>query len=130
MADFLFEPDEDERRVEFEKQRVQSRLAKLHRLSKQWERADEERLRRRVAELSVIVGHDKEWLAREEAWEKEIQRRKDIILKLHDEDAKLERKLLLARLDKATKTMNADIVKAERTTLAARGVIRGRRKSA
>jgi len=127
MSDFLWEPDAEEKRVAVEAQRRQSRLAKLHRLEKLWAAQDFERLKRRAAELAAIVEQDRAFVAREQAFEREMQRRQAIIMQLHDEDAKLERKLLLARLEKATKELNKDVVRSERAALLAKGVVRGRR---
>ena len=104
-------------------------MQKLHRLERLWAEQDLARMRRRVAELESVVKQDRSFVAREEAFEKEIQRRKDIILQLHDKEAADERKRLLAKLDAATKAINKDVVQAERKVLAARGVLRGRRNS-
>ena len=127
LSDYLFAPDAEEIQVVVNERRRQDRLAKLHKLEKMWERQDLERLRRRAAELESVIAADKEWLEKQNAWDAEIERRKAIILKLHDEDAKLERERLLARLEKATKTMNAEIVRSERAELSRRGVVRGRK---
>jgi hypothetical protein len=110
----------------FNERRRQNRLAKLHKLEVQWAREDTERLRRRADELEVVVKQDKIWLEREDAWEKEIQRRKDIILQLHEKEAAEERTRLLAKLAKVTGKMNRSTVRAEREVLARRGVLRGR----
>jgi hypothetical protein len=85
-----------------------------------------ETLKRRAAELAAVVEQDRAFVAREEAFEREMKRRQAIIIQLHEQDAADERKRLLARLEKATKEINADAARRERKVLAARGVLRGR----
>ena len=126
LGDVLWEPAPDEIELQVNERRRRNRLAELHKLEVQWAREDTERLRRRAAELEVVVKQDRAWLEREEAWEKEIQRRKDIISQLHEKEAAEERKRLLAKLAKVTEQMNRSTVRAEREVLARRGVLRGR----
>jgi hypothetical protein len=125
LGDVLWEPAPDEIELQVNERRRRNRLAKLHKLEIQWAREDTERLRRRAAELEVVVKQDRAWLEREEAWEKEIQRRKDIISQLHAKEAAEERKRLLAKLARVTEEMNRSTVRAEREVLARRGVLRG-----
>lgn len=132
LSDFYWQPTQEEKAVDskfLERQR-RNRLDKLRRLERLWAEQDLARMRRRVAELESVVKQDRAFVAREEAFEKEIQRRKAIILKLHDEEAEAERKRLLTKLAKVTAEMNAATVRSERALLARRGVVRGARKIA
>ncbi len=127
LREFLWAPDEAELRAAFEPKRRASQLAKLHRLKCKWEREDAERLRRRAAELAVEVEKDKVWLAKEAAWESYVRKAQADIAQMHESDAQVERKLLLARLERATKSINADIARNDRAALTRKGLVRGTR---
>lgn len=130
LRDFYWKPTPDEKAVDskfLERQR-RNRLAKLQRLEKAWLAEDVERLKRRAAELELVAVQDRIYVARVTAIEQEQKRVTDYWLHEQEKQAAAERKALLERLERATKAINADTVQAERKVLAARGVLRGRRK--
>jgi hypothetical protein len=126
LADYFWSPDKAEREVNLAAQRRRAALAKLAKLEVEWKVQDELRLRRRAAELAVVVAADKEWLAREQAWEEQLQKIQDYYRSEAQREAAEERKRLLAKLDKVTRQMNKSDVRAERQELLRRGVFRGR----
>ena len=94
-----------------------------------WDREDDERRRRHVAEIEAIVAVGRAYVERQNALEAEIQRRKDYYEAAHKDEADQERRRLLTRLEKATKEIRKSDVRAERQELFRRGVVRGTRLS-
>src|SRR5882724_1991030 len=108
LRDFSFEPDDEEKASEFEKRRRQNRLAKLQRLEVLWAAQDAERLRRRAAELEIIVAADRLYVERATAVEQEEARVTNYWLEERKKTADAEMKSLLARLERATDSINKD----------------------
>jgi hypothetical protein len=109
--------------------REETQLDRLRCLEREWARRELFQLRRRAAELTVVVAADCAYVERQNALEAEIQRRKNYYEAVHKDEADQERKWLLARLEKATKEMNKSDVRAEHRELLRRGVYRGRRRA-
>jgi hypothetical protein len=128
-SDFDFEPSWSEK--------LWDRLVEM---KKQWAAEDEARLRRRYAQITIEIEAEKEKQAREallnrdrDYWLRQREADRPAMEKLTERyqsevDLSPFRQKLLKVVAKLDKEIRRDAAKAEREALAARGLIRGRRK--
>lgn len=128
LADFLFEPDKEEKQAFRNDRRRRGRLDKLKSLKSKWDAEDLAATRRRVKELEAVVAADREFVAREAENEERRMAAEAQTKKIVDYYINSEHKALLARAARAGREINADIVKAERKELERRGLVRGKRR--
>ena len=138
LSDFDFLPSKEEKAVEKEraKRRKQAarRLVNLANLQKLWEREEAAYLKRmdtlrqkHIAAILVQAERDRIWLAQMNAWEQEIERRRNFYLTEHAKEDKATHAAHLAKLAEILTDIRKDSVRAERKVLEKRGVVRGRK---
>jgi hypothetical protein len=129
LRDYYFYPTREEKL--FDWLREQKRI---------WDAEDEARLRRRFAQITIEIEAEKEKQAREDwlnrdrdYWLRQREADRPVMEKLTEQyqeivDLSSFRQKLLKVVAKLEKEIRRDAAKAEREALAARGLIRGRRK--
>jgi hypothetical protein len=92
-----------------------------------WAKEDEIRRRKRFAEIHAAVNRDRQETQRQEMVERELEKVQSYFRTELEKEAQSADDKRRAALAKITKHIARDKARVERETLAARGVLRGRR---
>jgi len=92
-----------------------------------WAKEDETRRRKRFAEIQAAVNRDRQEAERQQFSERELEKVQSYFRAELEKEVKADDNRRRAALGKITKHVARDKARAERETLAARGVLRGRR---
>ncbi len=126
-----FEPSKDEREAFRNHRFAQGRLRWIKKLMEKWKdqeaREWNERMQKRLAEITAAVERDKVLISLERAFEQRVKQIRDYYRCEHEKEAEagdMRRREELARI---LKRINQDTCRLEREELTCRGVVRGRR---
>jgi len=101
--------------------------AKLADMKKCWEAEDDERRRKRLAEIMVALERDKVLLRLEAEQEHRLAQIQEYYRREHEKEAEAGDRSRREELAKVLKRINQDTCRLEREELTRRGVVRGRR---
>ena len=113
--------------ISFTPTREEYTLDWLRAKQEKWAKEDEARRRKRLAEIQAAVNHDRQETERQQFLERELEKVQSYFRTEHEKEAQaadVKRRAAAARI---LKHIARDKARAERETLAARGVLRGRR---
>jgi hypothetical protein len=139
LSDYDFSPSAEEtaaaKQLAKNRKHAKRVLENLGHQLKQWERQDTEYQRtmtalrqKHIAAILVQAELDREWLARMNAWEQEINRRRNFYLTEHKKEVRAAHAAQLKKLEQIQNDIRKDNARAERQELLKRGLVKGRSK--